>query len=88
VVDAATVPDGFEISARTRDGVIMGLRHRELPMEGVQFHPESIMTVGGKRLLSNFLNRTDDLRAGTVREQAVPVPTRAPGRVATQGPPA
>jgi len=55
VVEAATVPDVFEISARTADGVVMGLRHLELPLEGVQFHPESIMTGEGKRLLGNFL---------------------------------
>ena len=55
VVDADSLPDVFEISARTPEGVIMGIRHRELPMEGVQFHPESILTVEGKPLLANFL---------------------------------
>jgi anthranilate synthase/aminodeoxychorismate synthase-like glutamine amidotransferase len=48
-------PSCLEISAETDDGIIMGLRHREHPMEGVQFHPESILTLEGKRLLTNFL---------------------------------
>lgn len=55
VVETADLPACLEVSARTSDGVIMGLRHREMKVEGVQFHPESIMTTGGKRLLANFL---------------------------------
>jgi anthranilate synthase/aminodeoxychorismate synthase-like glutamine amidotransferase len=55
IVDRATLPDCFEITAETEDGVIMGLRHREFPIEGVQFHPESILTPVGKDLLANFL---------------------------------
>ena len=55
IVLADTVTDELEISARTADGLIMGLRHRRYPIEGVQFHPESILTVEGKRLLANFL---------------------------------
>jgi 4-amino-4-deoxychorismate synthase (2-amino-4-deoxychorismate-forming) component II len=55
VVSPAGLPDCLEISAWTMDGTIMGLRHRTLPIEGVQFHPESILTGVGKRLLSNFL---------------------------------
>ncbi|HUS14076.1 MAG TPA: aminodeoxychorismate/anthranilate synthase component II [Chloroflexia bacterium] len=55
VIDRATCPDVLEITAWTDDGLIMGVRHRELPIEGVQFHPESIMTEGGKQLLDNFL---------------------------------
>jgi anthranilate synthase component II len=55
VVLAATVPPDLEITARAEDGEIMGLRHRRYPVEGVQFHPESILTVEGKRLLANFL---------------------------------
>jgi para-aminobenzoate synthetase component 2 len=54
VVDG-TVPDELTITARTAGGVIMGLRHREYPIEGVQFHPESVLTQGGHRLLANWL---------------------------------
>lgn len=49
------LPDCLEVSARTEDGVIMGLRHRDYPIEGIQFHPESFMTEEGMRLLGNFL---------------------------------
>ena len=55
VVDRASVPDCLEITAETDDGIVMGLRHRELAVEGVQFHPESILTVGGHDLLRTFL---------------------------------
>ncbi|HEV8371058.1 MAG TPA: aminodeoxychorismate/anthranilate synthase component II [Pyrinomonadaceae bacterium] len=55
IVERETLPDCLEISAFTADNVIMGLRHRELKVEGVQFHPESILTAGGKKLLANFL---------------------------------
>jgi anthranilate synthase component 2 len=55
VVDRASVPDCLEITAETDDGIVMGLRHRELAVEGVQFHPESILTTGGHDLLRNFL---------------------------------
>ena len=55
VVDAATCPRELEVTAWTGDGLIMGLRHRTLPIEGVQFHPESMLTKSGKPLLANFL---------------------------------
>jgi anthranilate synthase/aminodeoxychorismate synthase-like glutamine amidotransferase len=55
VVDRASMPAVLEITAETEDGVVMGLRHREFPIEGVQFHPESILTDSGHDLLRNFL---------------------------------
>ena len=55
IVERSTLPDCLEITAWVDDGEIMGLRHREFPIWGVQFHPESILTVGGKDLLRNFL---------------------------------
>jgi anthranilate synthase component 2 len=57
VIEPATCPAVLEVTARTEDGEIMGVRHRSLPIEGVQFHPESILTREGKRLLANFLAR-------------------------------
>jgi anthranilate synthase/aminodeoxychorismate synthase-like glutamine amidotransferase len=56
VVSEATLPDCLEITAKSDQGELMGLRHRELPIEGVQFHPESIMTPDGVQLLRNFLD--------------------------------
>jgi anthranilate synthase/aminodeoxychorismate synthase-like glutamine amidotransferase len=66
MVEAASLPECLVVSARTADGVIMGLRHRQLLLEGVQFHPESILTVRGGRLLDNLL-----------RERQRDVPARA-----------
>jgi anthranilate synthase/aminodeoxychorismate synthase-like glutamine amidotransferase len=59
-----SMPDVLEVTARTREGEIMGARHRELAVEGVQFHPESILTPDGPALLGNFLALRDGLRAG------------------------
>ena len=57
VVDRESVPDELEITATSEDGLVMGLRHRDLDVEGVQFHPESILTASGHDLLANFLDR-------------------------------
>jgi para-aminobenzoate synthetase component 2 len=54
-IDPATVPDELEVTGSTPSGVVMAVRHRELPLEGVQFHPESVLTEGGHRLLANWL---------------------------------
>jgi anthranilate synthase component 2 len=56
VLDRDSLPEVLEITAETADGVVMGLRHRELGIEGVQFHPESILTPTGPKLLANFLD--------------------------------
>lgn len=58
IIERESLPDVLEITAETDDGIIMGLRHRELDVEGVQFHPESILTPVGKDLLANFLSKT------------------------------
>ncbi len=55
IVDRATLPDCLEITAETSDGLIMGMQHRQYPLHGVQFHPESIASEHGHRLLGNFL---------------------------------
>jgi anthranilate synthase component 2 len=57
VVDRASIPDVLEITAETDDGIVMGLRHKEHDVEGVQFHPESILTSSGHDLLKTFLAR-------------------------------
>jgi para-aminobenzoate synthetase component 2 len=63
-VEAATLPAELEVTARTDSGVVMALRHRDAPVEGVQFHPESVLTEGGHRLLANWLARCGDPTAG------------------------
>ncbi|MGH2533771.1 MAG: anthranilate synthase component II [Thermomicrobiales bacterium] len=69
IVDRAGLPPVFEITAESDDGIIMGLRHRELEIDGVQFHPESILTVAGRDLLANFLGAG----TATVVEDRTPV---------------
>jgi anthranilate synthase component II len=67
VIRRDTLPDCLELSAETDAGVIMGVRHRELAVEGVQFHPESILTHEGKRLLANFLSQAPALDLGMLQ---------------------
>ena len=55
VIEQGSLPDCLEVTARTEDGEIMGVRHKTLPVEGVQFHPESILSESGHALLKNFL---------------------------------
>jgi len=61
VVDRSTVPDELEITASTADGTVMGLRHRSLPIEGIQFHPESVLTTAGPRIVENWLRSIPSL---------------------------
>ncbi|OIJ26519.1 anthranilate synthase component II [Nocardioides luteus] len=57
---AVSVPDVLEVTARSEDGVVMGVRHRVLPLEGVQFHPESVLSRHGAAMVANFLNRPSE----------------------------
>jgi anthranilate synthase component 2 len=63
VIEEATCPEVLAVTARTADGEIMGVRHQTLPVEGVQFHPESILTRLGKQLLQNYLDRCEEAGA-------------------------
>lgn len=77
VVDRASLPASLRITAETPDGVIMGIEHREFPIYGVQFHPESILTESGHQLLKNFLKLADIVPA-TPASQEIILPTPKP----------
>ncbi|WP_156224983.1 aminodeoxychorismate/anthranilate synthase component II [Pseudactinotalea suaedae] len=70
---AETVPPVLEVTATTGDGIVMGLQHRELPLHGVQFHPESVLTEGGHRLLANWLATCGDEDAVASSEGLAPL---------------
>jgi anthranilate synthase/aminodeoxychorismate synthase-like glutamine amidotransferase len=80
-LEPSTVPDCVEITARTANGTIMGLRHREYDVEGVQFHPESVMTPEGPRLMTNWLQRvaehTQNSESATSTSRSSSLPTTA-----------
>ena len=69
-VDASTLPPELVVSALADDGVVMGIRHKSLPIEGVQFHPESVLTPDGPRILARFLRRCGEGDAGDARVAA------------------
>lgn len=71
IVAESSIPQSFEVSARSDDGVVMGIRHRHMAIEGVQFHPESILTASGNALLENFLRSCAALPAPRELEKVV-----------------
>ncbi|MFM1952556.1 MAG: hypothetical protein RJA33_1350 [Actinomycetota bacterium] len=75
-VESATVPDVLEVTGLTESGVIMSLRHKSLPIEGVQFHPESVLTEHGHKMLANFLVQCGDAGAPARAEGLSPVVNR------------
>lgn len=68
IIDPGTLPADFEVTATSEDGIIQGIRHKTLPLEGVQYHPESILTVVGNDLLRNFLTQCGTAVAETAAE--------------------
>jgi para-aminobenzoate synthetase component II len=77
-VDPATVPSELEVTGRTNGGVIMAMRHRDVPVEGVQFHPESVLTEGGHRMLATWLTVCGDPDALGRSVGLAPVVSRSP----------
>jgi len=80
-VEASTVPDELEVTGTTASGVVMAMRHREVDLEGVQFHPESVLTEGGHRMLANWLVRLGDPEAVQRSTGLAPVVESAPATV-------
>ncbi|TVL92411.1 aminodeoxychorismate/anthranilate synthase component II [Streptomyces sp. SAJ15] len=78
--EPSALPDELEVTARTADGIIMGLRHRELPVEGVQFHPESVLTEWGHLMLANWLAMCGDTGAVARSAGLAPVVGTAGGK--------
>jgi anthranilate synthase/aminodeoxychorismate synthase-like glutamine amidotransferase len=80
VINPDSVPTDLVVTARTADGIVMGVRHHTHPLEGVQFHPESVLTTDGPRLLANFLAGVARATSGAERVSTVPsFPSPAPG---------
>ena len=78
-VEPSTVPEQLEVTGTTESGVIMALRHRTMPIEGVQFHPESVLTEGGHRMLANWLVTCGDVDAVSKSVGLAPVVGRSSG---------
>ncbi|MEY4322603.1 MAG: hypothetical protein RL410_384 [Actinomycetota bacterium] len=72
-VELPTIPDEFVVTAKTESGVVMGMRHKDLNIEGVQFHPESVLTEGGHRMLAEWLHTCGDQNAITLSAGLAPV---------------
>ena len=72
VIERTTLPECLEITATSEDNEIMGIRHRELPVWGLQFHPESLATENGIIILKNFLNLANNLRRGPTKSMRCP----------------
>jgi anthranilate synthase/aminodeoxychorismate synthase-like glutamine amidotransferase len=86
VLERETLPDCFDITAETEAGIVMGISHREMNLHGLLFHPESIATVNGYRMLANFLNgaglvNLDDERIKTLETQTLDLVTRFPDHI-------
>jgi para-aminobenzoate synthetase component 2 len=81
-VDPATVPPELEVTGRTPSGIVMALRHRDLPIEGVQFHPESVLTEGGHQMLATWLTACGLAPDPAVLEAAAAAARRLSGALA------
>jgi len=84
IVERETLPDCLEITAETSDGIIMGLRHRDYDIEGVQFHPEAILTEHGREMLRNFLSRQSAVGNRQKEDETVVAAAQAPALATTR----